>query len=326
MPREGIETLISFMKEFEEAEPANPPLRVQIKTTDLSLPWQLLHPASDLDENKFWGFRYRLSVFPAESPYPGRLPDELSMDAKTSVVFGVYGQAANKGSVGPKELGEDEIALLQRKLADNTVDIARSKSELKKSLADKRESLALVFVYLHAKSGMNLVKTQEGILSPSRDEDGPSLIFSFDPKDLITAKEIFDLARSYDSTERPYFAGRPVVFLNACETGASIGDIVPREDFAVGELFQNDLLSMGARGVIVTESRMGKWVAYFFGKYLTEDIFDGKDLSTSVWEIRKTFLKDWKNPLGLMYTYYGNPVSRVAIASPTPKGTNSAKQ
>jgi len=99
---EGSTQLRSFMKAFEEADSGNPPHRVLINTTNLSLPWQLLHTQGALNEDRFWRVRYRLSVVPMGRIFPGRLPDDFALEARTSVVFGVYSKRADGDGVGPR--------------------------------------------------------------------------------------------------------------------------------------------------------------------------------------------------------------------------------
>jgi hypothetical protein len=67
----------------------------------------------------------------------------------------------------------------------------------------------------------------------------------------------------------------------------------------------------GARGVVATEAPIWDLFAYHFAELFLDKMADGSDVGTAMLATRRTFLEDSKNPLGLLYSYYGNPSVRI---------------
>jgi hypothetical protein len=108
------------------------------------------------------------------------------------------------------------------------------------------------------------------------------------------------MANKFAHSHKALLSRQPLVFLNACETGTA-------GFFATGALnFPGTLLSLGARGVIATESPIWMLFGYHFGQELISHLFAGEEVSAALLTVRKEFLNR-NNPLGLLYSYYGNP-------------------
>jgi hypothetical protein len=103
-------------------------------------------------------------------------------------------------------------------------------------------------------------------------------------------------------------AGYPLVFLNACETG--LRNPLQTLDFV--SLF----LSIGARGVIVTEADIPDRFAAQFVKHFYQSFLEGEGIGHCLLETRRHFLEEYDNPLGLIYGFYGDPslhIKRVPV-------------
>lgn len=102
-----------------------------------------------------------------------------------------------------------------------------------------------------------------------------------------------------------------LVFLNACSSHL----VSPR---AVGS-FARDLLLNGRNAVVTTWSDVPDDVAFAIACYFYEALLRGDTVGASLREARVRLLLDKKNPLGLLYTVYGDSQFRLVGIS---KSTN----
>ena len=122
---------------------------------------------------------------------------------------------------------------------------------------------------------------------------------------LLTPAEIVSGMPALTSTllnqheDRWPFLRRPLVFINACQSGEYF-------TFAADN-FVTEFLRLGARGIIVTESPVWQTFASKFGRAFLKDYLSSNEPAGSILlRLRKTFLDDDNNPLGFLYTYYGD--------------------
>jgi CHAT domain len=109
------------------------------------------------------------------------------------------------------------------------------------------------------------------------------------------------------STKSILFGSKPLVILNACETGTFGTDPMDDSGF-VGRFIQS-----GASAVIVTESPVLNNFTFHFCEFLIGELFNKKnvkkmDVSEALFNTRRHFLNEMNNPLGLAYALYGNLV------------------
>src|SRR3546814_5792702 len=107
---------------------------------------------------------------------------------------------------------------------------------------------------------------------------------------------------------RSKLRGQPLVFINACESA----ELTPL--FYSG--FVPYFMNKGARGVIGTECRMpaqfaAQWADAFFDALLA-----GQPLGETVLALRRGFLSEHGNPLGLLYGLHCNADTQVAPKAP----------
>jgi hypothetical protein len=102
-----------------------------------------------------------------------------------------------------------------------------------------------------------------------------------------------------------FLKSQPIVILNACETGTG-GIRAASNNGFVGALTRS-----GARAIFVTEGPVWANFAHHFGRDLIDQIFEGDEVRKALLDVRLKHLKEWKNPLGLLYALYGNAGARI---------------
>jgi len=98
----------------------------------------------------------------------------------------------------------------------------------------------------------------------------------------------------------------PLVFLNGCATG----DYGPESYVSLIDNFR----AAGASGVIGTECPVPELFAEAYAATLFPRVFRGEPLGQAMLVVRLNFLREKKNPLGLVYTLYA--AHEIALARP----------
>ena len=106
----------------------------------------------------------------------------------------------------------------------------------------------------------------------------------------------------------PSWTNRPIVFVNACSSGA----ITAAEATSFIRLFR----SFGAASVITTESTVFDPHAGRLGSRLFEAALGGTPIGTELLDLRRQLLKEL-NPLGLAYAIHGMADAQIRADSPT---------
>lgn len=106
-------------------------------------------------------------------------------------------------------------------------------------------------------------------------------------------KQLMMAVKSHES------APRPLVFLNAC--GSAAPHIADRSSFT------SFLLSKRFLGVIGTLCDISDTVAAHFANVFYEAFLSRKPVGEAMLEARSHLMERHRNPLGLLYTLYGNP-------------------
>ena len=169
----------------------------------------------------------------------------------------------------------------QRKTAGKRLTFAErsSRADVLKALSG-RATDQLMYLYCHAET--NGPQDPGGIT-------GSCLVFTGDER--ITLADL-----DAEAGDAPSLAGNPLVFINACESGEL------RPEFYDG--FIPYFMSRGARGVIGTECQTPaifatEWALRFFPRFL-----GGEPLGDLFLALRREFLDQHGNPLGLLYNVY----------------------
>lgn len=261
------------------------PLRVRVQTNRMSLPWQYLHPIGvAVDPDRFWGLRFSLSV---ERVSDGAsVPSNFRVNSKAhKISFARYTPSSDE-SVPYAMKQIDQLRRLP--IPDSDLIEVSSGEEFEQAMQGQRKELSAIFTFLHASSG--------DVASE------PSL--QFDNGDRVSVSTLDSLLNQLSGDELragPYLAGGPLVVLNACETG-------PARQLPYVK-FQDVLAHMGARGVVTTEVSVWITLGHEVGTRLIERLGKKEPIAEALTAIRRELYAEKKNPLGLLYAYYGNPAA-----------------
>jgi len=297
---EGAEGDLKKAMDFIDNLSSDTPLRMSLRSANVYAPWQILYPSkTDSDENakidpkKFWGYRYLLGITHEKDSRQGRQhyltktpqPDEIAFAGWRGKDF------------------KDEVAERARLLADyirnqagETIESSFNRKEFVQKLEEHSKDIKFIFAYGHATSGT--------ILDPHKPVIGgielAAAHFEFSDNEFLRPRDFDDLAKKF------HFKLQPIVILDACETGT----------FGINPMNNNGfvgaLTRLGAGAVIVTESPVLANFAYHFGKDIVDEILVQKaDMSQAMLNVRLKHLKKMKNPLGLVYTLYGNSAMHI---------------
>ena len=267
-------------------EPRDRPLRLKIITDKISLPWQYLHPMGPVvDAQKFWGLRFSLSVLRNNTGARGKgaAPD---MEQAHKVVFARYGSSGDP-TVPLADVQQQQLRMLP--IADANLVPVDSGSDLLANLHQRRKEISAIFTFLHA----NFTTT----------DSEPQLLFN--DGDIVTSRRLEDLLNELpmEVEERytRYFTGAPLVILNACETGPSVN--LPHVSL------ENVMFELGAQGVVVTEVSVWINLGHNVATRLISRLGKGDAIGDALTGVRRDLYAEKKNPLGLLYVYYGDPAA-----------------
>lgn len=310
-----------LMASFAEFTAHHDRLRVQVLTSNITIPWQLLCPPSDSVESKnFWGFSYELTIVPFRTD--GGTPRPiLEYSAPDSTVFAGYNdeEFSNHYII---EKGKEESDIVGKTL-QHKVDFYDTRDAFLKALDDKRDSVQLIFAYTHATSGTMDFTPGDGGTLYHQDPDGPRLLFS--EKKYARPRDIYSLKifHKSEADHGGFFSAQPFVFLNACETTTlGFNPAGTKDTTGTTAGFPETLLRLGARGVVGTESRVWAPFAFYFGDELLHKILLGAEIPRALLDVRLMYDHDHNNPLGLLYSYYGNPDVQMKVLNSQAKEGN----
>lgn len=279
-----------MLESFRTYSRKDRPLRVRIESEGIYLPWQILIAPTGAAPRAedFWGFRYELSVDPTGINLPDRYLSLMQYKAGP-LIYGQYRGAAEDDVVA--RLASDELTYLQATLGIKGILATNSRDAFRDALTKYSDSLQLVVTFTHGGNGTLIDKGGE----ITQDAAGQKLIFA--PNEYLPVADINDLQGN--ATGKSLFTNAPVVFLNGCETGTAGFYATTNQDFA------GTFLALGSRGVIVTEAPIWQYFGYNFGISLLKQINGGQPITSALLKTRQTYLQKAKNPLGLLYSYYG---------------------
>lgn len=269
-------------------------LNLQIVAERTPLPWGMLYVGdvsddSQLSWDNFLGMRHVIEQIPLQNNNPVEDSDIPSMP-NLSV-------SLNLNTLIDEQLGGPFVSQQQAFWSKATT--ARSQlqlvSRLKcddvyQALGSKDTPDQILYFYCHAES--------QGLAENSGPED--SCIELSDG--VIKLRDL-----SLNAPTRIPLAGKPLVFINACESA----ELSPL--FYDG--FVPYFMAKGARGVVGTECKTPALFAVEWANRFFEKFFTGKSLGEVFLGLRREFLATHHNPLGLLYAVYcdGDTVIKPAI-------------
>lgn len=293
----GLRDGIRLVDEFRA--PGERPLRILFRVSNLYAPWQLLYPGArqTVDVERFWGFRHELATRQLVDAAQATLLTTMDKPSAAQTLFAAY-----------RSDSQDNVAARARLFASNVdallpddLDVADSREEFLSRLSRDGPRLRLIIAYGHATSGTVIGAGAGG--TPIMAADAGSARFVFAEREYLVPDDIDDYAPPPDVGL--LLEGQPLVIFNACETGGGGLRAMNNNGF-VGALTR-----AGARAVVVTETPVWNNFAYHFAGDVFKGLMDGRPVSAALRDARLRHLREWGNPLGLIYTLYGNPSARM---------------
>ncbi|WP_322028517.1 CHAT domain-containing protein [Paraburkholderia sp. J76] len=278
-------------------------LKIQILAEHLPIPWGMLYlgdarEGAKLDWNQFLGVRHIVEQIPYQ-PLLNVWTHLIESDKPALAISVNLNKAIDEqfveGYVGQQQAFWEKTNL--------PVTTRLTRADLLKALGDEQTPDQIVYFYCHAVSC--------GLMEPGG-PDASSIILT----DKAITLEDFRI----DAPANIQLAGKPLVFINACQSS--------RLSPTFYDGFVPYFMSKGARGVIGTECDTPAWFAMEWAHRFFEKFLGGKELGIAFLELRREFLEQHNNPLGLLYSVHCdantvvNPPHVIAYASQT--GTSSA--
>lgn len=288
---EDLGVLIMQLEAAAAAAPDDRPLRLVVVTDRLSLPWQYLHPVGEgIDAAKFWGMRFSISVLRANNRASDK-PILAGPAPQPKILFARY---ARDDDPSAKPADEQVSRLLALPLADGDLLSVDSGTTMLKKISEERRSIDAIITFLHASVGDTVIP--------------PHL--KFNDGDILTSDSLENLLNKVErgAQKSRYLARAPLVILNACETG-------PARNLPHVKL-ENAMFQLGARGVLVTEVSVWVSLGHAMATGLIARLGNGEPVSDALTMVRRELLVNKRNPLGLLYAYYGDPAATLKRTVP----------
>lgn len=253
-------------------------LKIQVLSDDFFIPWNLLFdgdhrgPVSATD---FWGFKHVIEEIPSSSrDQPIAASIEVGQDA-LPIAMNLNRMGSLRVLTDPQTKRVKQwapaVAVIERSTEDQVLDALRGKTSQGR----------LEYFFCHA-----------GV------EGNSELHFDQSYLGLTSSGNGLTLEDIKFATVNRRFESQPVVFLNACESAKMDGrfydGFVPR------------LLTMGACAVIGSDCDIPSLFGAHFGIRFLEGFLKAGTVGDVLLTVRKTFLQNYHNPLGLIYRVFGN--------------------
>lgn len=267
------------------AELSHGPRRVQVLAAGVPVPWQMMYVAEEFDPERirlenFLGLGHVLEVLPLDAGADQR---QATTDIETSPMFAVdLAVNLDIDTDDDRRIVADQLDYWYALPADRTrVSVRRSKPDVLGALARPDAPQHLLYYFCHATA-----RSRSG--SGDRTQDS-LVVGSVDGQILLEELRM-------DAPARHPFSGHPLVVINACD---SVG---------LSPLFYDGLLpyfvAKGARGVIGTDAKTpavfaAEWARRFFDRLL-----GGQNVGAAMLGVRRDFVTDDRNLLGLLYAQY----------------------
>ena len=285
------ERLGAFLREVA-SDPARR-LKLQVVAALAPIPWSLLYvgdasAGATLDWDLFLGMRHVIE----EIPYQAKmsvLDTEIASDPRLAVSVNV--NSGIDAQLGGSYVADTKAYWAQAQTARKRVGVTSrtTGADVMRALADAATDDQILYFYCHAES--------EG-LADAGGPDASALVLS-DAK--ITLADL-----NLDAPTRTVLRGNPLVFINACESA----ELSP----AFYDGFVPYFMAKGARGVIGTQCKTPALFAVEWAKRFFERFLDGADLGTTFLALRREFLDQHGNPLGLLYAVHCDGDTRIEPA------------
>jgi len=261
-------------------------LKIQILSDEFFLPWNLIYDGEFAEgealSDRIWGFKHLIEELPGTRQDEGDFDDLMDVsDNSLSLGMNLNRKAIQTALINPqlKELRSNgpAVELLER----------YSEQEVLSALQGKAEQAQLEYFYCHA-----------GVKGDIQQSFDQSYIGLTSADKGLTLKDIKLKAIG------ARFQGKPVVFLNACESS--------RMDGRFYDGFVPKFLMMGARAVVGSDCDIPSLLGAHFGTRFLNAFLQGDAIGEALLKLRKQFLTEYQNPLGLIYRVFGNADVRLS--------------
>ncbi len=258
------------------------PMRIQVVAQDFVIPWSILYLAEDFDParvrlDRFLGLKHVIEHIPLQN---GMQVLEPVISTEHGVRLGLQ---VNKDI--DQQMGVPIIAGQVRffeQLAQQVplqVTIRDTEDEVVEALNEPTDDQIMYF-YVHAVSKD---------LEESGGPDASKLVFT--GHQALTLEDLY-----LEAPPKRTLPGTPLVFINACESA----ELSPL--FYDG--FVRYFMAKGARGVIGTECEVPALFAAEFARRFFRRFLQGELLGQACLALRREFLEQHNNLLGLLYALY----------------------
>jgi hypothetical protein len=297
--------LEKVLHEIENYRFANRPLRITVQENGIYIPWPLLISPFAKGVDDFWGYKFELAVIPTVYHPPTRT---LAWSPNDAAPFAVYADDTDFEGVGWFAIHEAarvaKLLKLQKPLLIDSSDRAKD------VIIRNRSSIKLLLTYLHATSGIQLTRDRSD--EPIRVlETEPRLKFSLND-DLLSSEMLEWLDEQKIGSQDALLESQPIVLLNACESGAQVFSPLSNTKYSL--TLPIVLMQLGARGVVATDAPVWKLSAAHLGDNFAASVLKGIRVPEALRGARLELLKHG-NPMGLLYSYYGDPKARLILSA-----------
>jgi hypothetical protein len=269
-------------------------LNLQVVAEVAPIPWGLLYmgdasAGATLDWNLFIGMRHVIEEIPLQTQMAVSDSDILSNQPHLAVSINV--NSGIDAQLGGSYVADTTAYWTAAQTARKRVGVTSRTSsvDVMRALADATTDDQILYFYCHAAS--------VGLGDPGG-PDASSLVFADAP---ITLADL-----NLDAPTSTALPGKPLVFINACESA----EMSP----AFYDGFVPYFMAKGARGVIGTQCKTPALFAAEWAKRFFERFLDGAEVGATFLDLRREFLDDHGNPLGLLYAVHCQGETRIQPA------------
>lgn len=287
----AVNALGDYLRELADQEK----LKLQISSKHFLMPWGMLYLAADfdaahIDVNRFLGFKHVIEHIPLQEGLVSSFGCHI--DAEQGLNVGLYLNADI--DLEGYTVVREQMRYWQewQRQGKAKVVVRRHAPEVKTALQDTATPYQLHYFYAHGVTRGLQEVAAGNVFNP----DDSALLFSG-----AQPLRLGDLR--IEASPAKHFAGAPLVFLNACESA----ELSPL--FYDG--FVTYFVAKGARGVIGTECPTPIVFAAEFAKRFFARFLNGETLGETLLALRREFLEQHNNVLGLLYALYCDGDTRV---------------
>ncbi len=268
-------------------------LELQVVAETAPIPWALLYmgdaaAGAALDWDLFLGMRHVIEEIPLQTNMAvidGPIGSDPRLAVSVNVNSGIDAQLGGT-YVADTNAWWATASTVRKRVG---VTSRTTSADVMRALADEATDDQILYFYCHAESAA---------LGDPGGPDASALVLS-DAR--ITLADL-----NLDAPTTTPLRGKPLVFINACESA----ELSP----AFYDGFVPYFRATGARGVIGTQGKTPALFAVEWAKRFFDRFLDGAALGEAFLDLRREFLDQHGNPLGLLYAVHCDGDTRIEPA------------